>query len=99
MKPKQARRVCGESITFQGNLDPCALYASKVSKQEQANSYSGLLDHHHHNHLKQQQQQTKLNSIFFSPKGRVGQANQRHVAKVRLQKLYCQSGPWNLSGR
>jgi uroporphyrinogen decarboxylase len=29
IKPKQARRICGESITLQGNLDPCALYANK----------------------------------------------------------------------
>lgn len=29
IKPKQARRVCGETLTFQGNLDPCALYAPK----------------------------------------------------------------------
>jgi uroporphyrinogen decarboxylase len=31
IKPKQARRICGESLTLQGNLDPCALYANKVS--------------------------------------------------------------------
>lgn len=29
MKPKEARKVVGDSITFQGNLDPCALYANK----------------------------------------------------------------------
>ncbi len=30
IKPKRAREICGESITLQGNLDPCALYANKV---------------------------------------------------------------------
>lgn len=29
MKPKKVREICGESLTLQGNLDPCALYASK----------------------------------------------------------------------
>lgn len=29
IKPKQARKICGETLTLQGNLDPCALYASK----------------------------------------------------------------------
>lgn len=29
IKPKKAREIFGESITLQGNLDPCALYASK----------------------------------------------------------------------
>ena len=29
IEPKKARQVCGNSVTFQGNLDPCALYASK----------------------------------------------------------------------
>jgi len=32
--PKIARKVCGESLTLQGNLDPCALYADKVSNRE-----------------------------------------------------------------
>jgi len=30
IKPKNARSRCGENVTLQGNLDPCALYASKV---------------------------------------------------------------------
>ncbi len=30
IEPKVARHVCGESLTLQGNLDPCALYANKV---------------------------------------------------------------------
>ncbi|KAF6018592.1 UROD [Bugula neritina] len=29
IKPKNARSRCGENVTLQGNLDPCALYASK----------------------------------------------------------------------
>ncbi|RNA01074.1 uroporphyrinogen decarboxylase [Brachionus plicatilis] len=29
IKPTQARRICGETMTLQGNLDPCALYANK----------------------------------------------------------------------
>ena len=29
IKPSMARRVCGETLTLQGNLDPCALYANK----------------------------------------------------------------------
>lgn len=29
IEPKIGRRICGESLTLQGNLDPCALYASK----------------------------------------------------------------------
>lgn len=29
IKPKQARQIVGESITLQGNFDPCALYANK----------------------------------------------------------------------
>ena len=32
IKPKKAREICGESITLQGNLDVCALYANKVKK-------------------------------------------------------------------
>ncbi len=28
--PMIGRNVCGESLTLQGNLDPCALYADKV---------------------------------------------------------------------
>ena len=31
IKPKHARSQCGEKVTLQGNLDPCALYATKVS--------------------------------------------------------------------
>jgi uroporphyrinogen decarboxylase len=27
--PRKARQICGNSITFQGNLDPCGLYAAK----------------------------------------------------------------------
>lgn len=30
IKPKHARSRCGDKVTLQGNLDPCALYASKV---------------------------------------------------------------------
>lgn len=29
IEPKIAKKVCGESLTLQGNLDPCALYAPK----------------------------------------------------------------------
>jgi uroporphyrinogen decarboxylase len=29
IKSKVARRACGETVTFQGNMDPCALYAPK----------------------------------------------------------------------
>jgi uroporphyrinogen decarboxylase len=29
IKPKMARKACGETLTLQGNLDPCALYAGK----------------------------------------------------------------------
>ncbi|XP_064624673.1 uroporphyrinogen decarboxylase-like [Lineus longissimus] len=29
IKPKNARRLAGASVTLQGNLDPCALFASK----------------------------------------------------------------------
>lgn len=29
IEPKIGRKICGESLTLQGNLDPCALYASK----------------------------------------------------------------------
>ncbi len=29
IKPKVARKTCGETLTLQGNLDPCALYANK----------------------------------------------------------------------
>jgi uroporphyrinogen decarboxylase len=28
MNSKEVRKIVGESITLQGNLDPCALYAS-----------------------------------------------------------------------
>lgn len=27
--PTKAREICGHEVTFQGNLDPCALYAPK----------------------------------------------------------------------
>jgi uroporphyrinogen decarboxylase len=30
MDPAEARKTVGENVTLQGNLDPCALYASKV---------------------------------------------------------------------
>jgi len=33
IEPKIGRRTCGESITLQGNLDPCALYAPKEELQ------------------------------------------------------------------
>ena len=33
IEPKKARQVCGHSVTFMGNLDPCALYANKVILQ------------------------------------------------------------------
>ena len=29
IEPEHARRICGQNISFQGNLDPCALYANK----------------------------------------------------------------------
>ena len=32
VNPAEARKIVGDGITLQGNLDPCALYASKVSK-------------------------------------------------------------------
>ena len=30
VNPTEARKIVGDGITLQGNLDPCALYASKV---------------------------------------------------------------------
>ena len=30
VNPAEARKIVGDGITLQGNLDPCALYASKV---------------------------------------------------------------------
>jgi len=36
IKPKHARSQCGEKVTLQGNLDPCALYASKEEIAENA---------------------------------------------------------------
>lgn len=33
IKPKHARSQCGQNVTLQGNLDPCALYASKVGNK------------------------------------------------------------------
>lgn len=38
--PKNGRRICGESLTLQGNLDPCALYASK---EELTRNAKGML--------------------------------------------------------
>ena len=32
VNPEEARTKVGSSITVQGNMDPCALYAPKVSK-------------------------------------------------------------------
>ena len=36
IEPKIGRRICGETITLQGNLDPCALYADKEELQRLA---------------------------------------------------------------
>ena len=33
VNPAEARKVVGDNVTLQGNLDPCALYASKVIHQ------------------------------------------------------------------
>ena len=30
VNPAEARKIVGDGVTLQGNLDPCALYASKV---------------------------------------------------------------------
>ncbi len=34
MDPGRARSICGNSVTLQGNLDPCALYAPKAELEQ-----------------------------------------------------------------
>ena len=43
VNPAEARKIVGDDVTLQGNLDPCALYASKVVVKA-INLLSGWVD-------------------------------------------------------
>ena len=32
IEPQEARKLCKSNVVLQGNLDPCAMYAPKVSE-------------------------------------------------------------------
>ena len=44
VNPAEARKVVGDNVTLQGNLDPCALYASKVIRKSHQ-SYGVMVIH------------------------------------------------------
>ena len=95
IKPQNARRIAGQDITFQGNLDPCAFYAPKVSINLRL--------------LKQcfvycQSWTTKYIvmywyiafSLCFCPTGRIVPSHKRNVDEVWNSKIHCQPWSWYL---